>query len=235
VFKKAVAELSSVPDVREERIETDGIPARLYDPGEATALLLLGHGGGHGKDSERFVNLSRQYAGMTGLAVVCIDAVDHGERKPVGANPNVPRGWHSNTVNRMVQDWRKTADVFSSIGPPIAYVGFSMGTIFGVPTVAEMPSVKAAVFAVGGIPAGGGIDDPQLGSVLLDAASTLDQPQVLMLNMTQDEIFPTHGTHTLFGKIPGRKKRLMFWEGEHNDWPAEMITESVTFINAHIA
>lgn len=30
--------------MREERIETDGIPARLYDPGDARAVLLLGHG-----------------------------------------------------------------------------------------------------------------------------------------------------------------------------------------------
>ena len=67
------------------------------------ALLLLGHGGGHSKDAERFVNLSRQYAEMTGLAVVCIDAVDHGERKRAAATADVPRGWHSNTVDRMVQ------------------------------------------------------------------------------------------------------------------------------------
>ena len=67
--------------MREERIERDGIPARLYDPGDARGVLLLGHGGAHSKDSERFVRLSRTYAEQTRLAVVCIDAVDHGERK----------------------------------------------------------------------------------------------------------------------------------------------------------
>lgn len=60
--------------MREERIETDGIPAKLYDPGDARGLLLLGHGGGGSKDDERFVGLGRQYAETTGLAVVCIDA-----------------------------------------------------------------------------------------------------------------------------------------------------------------
>jgi hypothetical protein len=34
--------------------------------------------------------------------------------------------------------------------------------------------------------------------------------------------------HALFDKIPGRKKRLMFWEGDHDDWPAEMISKSIT-------
>jgi dienelactone hydrolase len=220
--------------VREERFETDGIPVRLYDSGDAAALLLLGHGGGHGKDSERFVKLSRHYAELTDLAVVCIDAVDHGERKRAEATPDLPPRWHSNAVDRMVQDWHKTVDALSTIGPAIAYVGFSMGTIFGVPTVAAMPSIKAAVFAVGGIPAGGSIDDLPLKDLLLGAASTLKQPQVLMLNMTQDEIFPRDGTHALFDQIPGRKKRLMFWEGGHDDWPAQMIDQSVTFINDHI-
>jgi hypothetical protein len=70
--------------VREERVESNGIPARLYDPGDASGLLLFGHGGAHSKDSERFVRLSRMYAEHTGLAVVCIDAVDHGKpsRRP---------------------------------------------------------------------------------------------------------------------------------------------------------
>jgi len=106
--------------MREARIQIGGIPARLYDRGDATALLLLGHGGGHSKDSERFVNLSRHYAEMTGLAVVCIDAVDHGERKPAAASPDVPRGWHSSSIDQMIRDWRKTVDGLSSVGAPIA-------------------------------------------------------------------------------------------------------------------
>ena len=53
--------------MHEERIENDGVPAKLYDPGDATGLLLFGHGGGHSKDSERFVSLSRHYAGASAL------------------------------------------------------------------------------------------------------------------------------------------------------------------------
>jgi pimeloyl-ACP methyl ester carboxylesterase len=220
--------------MHEERFEIDGIPSRLYDRGDASGLLLLGHGGAHSKDAERFVRLSRQYAELTGLAVVCMDAVDHGERKPTGSGGlGLRPEWHSKNIDRMVHDWRKTADACSSVGPAVAYVGFSMGAIFGVPTVAAMPSIRAAVFAVAGIPAGGDIDDPPLRAVLLDAASTLAAPQVLMLNMTRDEIFPTGGTHELFCAIPGRKKRLMFWDGSHDDWSAEMISQSIAFLNEH--
>jgi pimeloyl-ACP methyl ester carboxylesterase len=221
--------------VREERIESDGIPGQLYDPGDARGLLLFGHGGGHSKDSERFVHLARNYAEQTGLAVVCIDAVDHGERKPQGVSAGVPPQWHSNATGQMVADWQKTAQALSSIGAAVAYVGFSMGMIFGAPTVASMTSIKAAVFGVGGIPTGAGIQDPPLRAMLLDVASRLEHPQVLMLNMTQDEIFPTDGTHAFFDAIAGRKKRLMFWEGDHDSWPAEAIRHSVAFINEYTA
>jgi pimeloyl-ACP methyl ester carboxylesterase len=219
--------------VREERIESDGVPGRLYDPGDARGLLLFGHGGGHSKDSERFVHLARDYAEQTGLAVVCIDAVDHGERKPQGVSAGVPPRWHSNAAGQMVADWQKTAQALSPIGAAVAYVGFSMGMIFGAPTVASMTSIKAAVFGVGGIPTGAGIQDPPLRAMLLAVASRLEHPQVLMLNMTQDEIFPTDGTHAFFDAIASRKKRLMFWEGDHDSWPAEAIGHSVAFINEH--
>jgi hypothetical protein len=215
--------------VREERIESDGVPGRLYDPGDARGLLLFGHGGGHSKDGERF------YAEQTGLAVVCIDAVDHGERKPQGASAGVPPLWHSNATGQMVADWQKTARALSSVGAAVAYVGFSMGMIFGAPTVAAMTTIKAAVFGVGGIPTGAGIQDPPLRAMLLDVASRLGHPQVLMLNMTHDAIFPTDSTHAFFDAIPGRKKRLMFWESDHDTWPPEAIRHSVAFINEHTA
>jgi hypothetical protein len=31
--------------------------------------------------------------------------------------------------------------------------------------------------------------------------------------------------------IPGRRKRLMFWEAEHDDWPNEAIRHTIDFIN----
>jgi pimeloyl-ACP methyl ester carboxylesterase len=220
--------------VLEERIETDGIPGKLYSPQGAEGLLLLGHGGAQSKDSDRFAALSRFYAEGTGLAVVCIDAVDHGERGPVVTGGPLPGEWHSNSIGPMVRDWVETAEALSWIGPPIAYVGFSMGAIFGVPTVGSLASIKAAVFVVGGIPAGGGIQDPPLRPLLLNAASKLVHTQVLMVNKTQDEIFPVVGVHELFDAIPGPNKRLMFWEGKHDDWPTEAIDYTVAFINSHI-
>jgi pimeloyl-ACP methyl ester carboxylesterase len=220
--------------VIEERIENSDVPAKLYRPTGARSLLLLGHGGGKSKDGDRFVSLSRLYAVNTGLAVVCIDAVDHGERLPLVAGAGLPAEWHSNAVGQMVRDWVETAKALSWIGPPVAYVGFSMGAIFGMPTVGALASIKAAAFVAGGIPGGGGIQDPPLRPLLLGAATKLGQSQVLMVNKTQDEIFPVEGVHALFDAIPGPNKRLMFWEGKHDEWPAEAIDQTIAFINFHV-
>lgn len=220
--------------MREERIETDGIPAKLYDPGDARGLLLLGHGGGGSKDDERFVGLGRQYAETTGLAVVCIDGPAHGERAPKSGDTHEDERAIRRSIFQggpgMVADWQKTADALSSIGSAVAYVGFSMGMLFGAPTVAAMPSIKAAVFGVGGIPV-----EARDKAAWLAVAGKLEHPQVLMLNMTQDTIFPPDGSLAFFAAIPGHKKRLMFWEGGHVGLPAESIRQSVEFVNKYTA
>lgn len=220
--------------MREERIDTDGIPGKLYDPGDARGLMLLGLGGGSSKDTEPFLGLGRQYAEQTGLAVVCIDAIAHGERKSEDPREQQRLMGSADGAERMVADWTATVAALSSIGPAVAYAGFSMGMLFGVPTVAALPSIKAAVFGVGGIPVGrDGFDDTALGERLRGVASRLEHPQVLMLNMTQDEIFPVDGTHAIFNAIPGRKKRLMFWEGSHTGIPSEAIRHSIAFVNKY--
>ena len=219
--------------MREERVEFNEVPAKIYRPESASALLLFGHGGTHSKDSPGFVTLCRTYAEATGLAVVCMDAVAHGERSIVDASPSVPQHWHSSTAAQMVNDWQRCADGFSSIGPPVAYVGFSMGMIFGASTVASMPTIRAAVFGVGGIPGGSWIDDPPREYLLLSAAANLGNVQLLMVNVTHDELFPTEGTHRFFNAVPGRQKRLMFWEGGHDDWPLEAHEHSIRFVTHH--
>lgn len=223
-----------VGSMREERTVVGEVPVKLYSPPGASAVLLLGHGGGHSKDSPRFERLARRYAAETGLAVACIDAVDHGERQPAVSGGPVPAGWHSRTVERMVEDWQATVASLEAIGPAIAYVGFSMGAIFGFSTVAVMSTVRAAVFVAGGIPRGGGIDDPALGPVVLDAASRLGHCRVLMSNMAEDEIFPAEDVRSVFDALPGPAKELVFWPGDHNDWSPELISASIAFLRQHL-
>ena len=215
--------------MREERIEIAGIPARLYEPAGAGGLLLVGHGGGASKDVPRFVELARQYADGTGLAVVCIDAVDHGERRPPNVTSDLPVRWHSSTAPRMTADWQTVADGLAHIGPPLAYVGFSMGAIFGVATAAAMPGLRVVVLVVGGVP-GGWVDDPPLHDLLVGAAGRIVEPTVVMLNKSDDELFPVTEVHTLFDAIASPRRQLQFTPGPHDDWPPEAIEASIDLI-----
>jgi pimeloyl-ACP methyl ester carboxylesterase len=160
---------------------------------------------------------------------VCVDAVGHGER----ATDDVLRTMGSEkNAALMTADWRAVAD---ELGNPVAYVGYSMGMLYGAPTVAAMPEIKAAVFGVGGIP--GSSTRSQLPNVmhdrLLAVAAQLTHPQVLLLNMTKDETFPVTGVHEFFDAIPGHKKRLMFWEGGHTGLPSESTRHAIAFVNRH--
>ena len=217
--------------MKESRIETDGVPARLYEPEGATGLLLLGHGGGGSKDEERFVALGRQYAEGTGLATVCIDIVGHGERQstPMPApTADSVMPWIMEKADQTVLDWKATIGALADIGPPVAYAGFSMGMLLGGPVTVAIPEIKVIVFGVGGVPAALGD-----GSVVLEYAKQLAERQVLMLNMTLDPLFPPSGALEYFAAIPGRRKRLMFWEGGHNDLPSESIRHSIAVVNRH--
>ncbi len=220
--------------VQEERLFIGEVPTSLFTPdGACGGLLLLGHGGGHGKDGTRFVRLCRYYAAQTGLSVICIDAVDHGERRTAASAECVPRGWHSRTMPRMVADWQSVVDHLSSIGPPVAYAGFSMGALFGFPTVASMPSITAAVFVVGGIPGSDWTDDPDLVQPITSAASSLSQAHVLMLNKEDDELFPAQGVRQVFDSVVAKSKQLMFWPGGHDEWGQDLIDQSVSFVKEH--
>ncbi len=219
--------------MNEERIVVGGIPTRLYDPGDARGLLLLGHGGGQSKDGDRFVRLSRRYAEELGLAVVCIDAVDHGERRSASAGADVPNGWHSRSTPQMVADWQCVVDELSSLGPAVAYVGFSMGAIFGIAVVASIPSISAAVFVVGGIPGAQWSQDPDLEPLLLGAAGRLSGADVLMLNMEEDELFDADGVRRLFDGVRAQSKTLTFFPGAHDEWEPDVIDASLGFLGEH--
>ena len=121
----------------------------------------------------------------------------------------------------LVDDWIAVAAAVREHTPilsgPLGYAGFSMGSLFGLSIVADLPDVRAAVFALGGT-----LGDDRLGprgpgarnARVLDGASRLGDREVLMLNMTRDEHFPILGAIEVFEAIPG-PKRMGVWAGTH--------------------
>jgi pimeloyl-ACP methyl ester carboxylesterase len=218
--------------VGDDRQVLNGIPARVFRPEDpAPGLVLLGHGGAADKDHPSTIALGRRYSDQLKRTTVCIDMDGYGERltgeRPDGRQALID--WMLASTERTVADWIAAAGALASDGPPVGYVGFSMGALLGAPTVVAMPTIAAAVFGVGGLPAAA--SDP---AAVLAVARRLGGCQVLMLNMTQDRTFPPEHALRYFDAIPGRKKRLAFWEGEHDGLPAEAIRQSVAFLQRHL-
>jgi pimeloyl-ACP methyl ester carboxylesterase len=226
--------------VIEYRVENQGVPARVYEPAGAEGLLLLGHNGTLSKDHERFVMLGRHYAEEVGLAVVCIDAPAHGERADWASDPSAQlAAVHAEVVgppDSTVDDWYLTVRALAATGPPVAYVGFSMGAMKGLSVINSMPTIQAAVLGVAGVPEFAGADRRVPGSTIphLEIVSRFRTDlQVLMMNVTRDDMLRPQDAVELFSTIPGAGKRLMFWEAEHGDLLDEMVAESVAFLKHH--
>lgn len=239
-----------VRDVRvEAAVDARLVPGRLHVPPEPSGLLCYGHGAGGAKDDDVYVLVGQLLARSTGMAALCIDGPVHGERAPsFSSEDERTRAQRRCARSRagaeqMAVDWRAAADaalgcLATGIDSASAYVGFSMGTLFGVPTVASMPSIEAAVFFAGGLPAPGALDapgeqdpDPEpVGDLLRETAPLLDHADVLMLNNTDDEIFDRAAILDLFSLLGARSKRLFLWAGGHEDVSPEAFAFATDFI-----
>ena len=99
----------------------------------------------------------------------------------------------------LVGHWLAVAAAAATAEPrltgPLGYAGFSMGALYGLSIVADLPDVRAAMFALGGV-----IDDRRAArnAKVRDGASRLGDREVLMCNMTRDEHFPIVGAIDVF-------------------------------------
>src|SRR5687768_11415482 len=126
------------------------VPALLLPTTGCAPLVLLGHGANGRKDHPVFVRLAERMRDTIGVHVLTIDGPAHGERAPAGEGEEQLRASRrvmndEATVPRMVEDWRTavaSARERVDVGDrPLGYIGFSMGTALGIPTVAGIDEV----------------------------------------------------------------------------------------------
>jgi dienelactone hydrolase len=224
------------------RLGGDGTPPTLLfrPPGDdAVPLVLLGHGAHLSKDDPIMQMIAKGFCRGVPAAVALMDCPGHGERRRAGLSDDeffddiLRRIADPATHAQLATDWKaveaaaRTADVGLTAGT--GYAGFSMGAMFGLQMVADLPSVGAAVFALGGLTI-----DPRRDELILSGAARLGRRDVLMLNMTRDAHFPIAGAIEVLETIPG-PKRMDVWTGTHEELPPEAVELAVAFFRRTLA
>ena len=224
-------------------------PALLFVPasGEPLPLVLFGHGAHLSKDDEVMHILARSLARGVPAGVALMDSPGHGERRRAGSTDEE---FQRDVARRMsdpdgdaalVADWLAVADAARAASPrltgPLGYAGFSMGALLGLSIVADLPDVRAAVFALGGTlgtDALAGFGSSARNARVHESVQRMGDREVLMLNMTRDEHFPIDGAIRVFEDIPG-PKRMGVWAGTHVDIPPEAIVLANQFFARTLA
>src|SRR3954447_26450539 len=190
----------------------DAPPTLLFvPPGEFVALplVLLGHGAHLSKDDPVMQILAKTLARVP-AAVALMDAPGHGERRAAGTTDeefdlDVQRRMSSEAnLVQVKDDWLAVEDAARAADARITgktgYAGFSMGAVFGLSIVADLPTVTTALFALGGL-----LNDDKRNAMIRSGAARLGDREVLMLNMSRDEHFAMPGALEVFESIPGPK------------------------------
>jgi dienelactone hydrolase len=227
--------------------ESGDIPGILWTPMEADRplpLVLIGHGGSGHKRADRQLMLARRLATVSQMAVVTIDGPFHGDRvsEPLGRSgyqAMLAAAGVDKVVDGMVDDWRVTLDAISALdsinADRIAYMGFSMGTRFGLPYVAVAGDrLRCAVLGKNGMqqtanmPAG----------VDMAPRFAQDAPKIqiplLFHAQWDDELFQRNGQFELFDRLGTSDKRLIAFPGLHSISTPEAVQAWCTFIEQHL-
>ena len=228
--------------------ESGVIPGILWTPMEhdrPMPLVLIGHGGSGHKRTDRQLMLARRLASVSQMAVVTIDGPFHGDRvaEPLGRSgyqAMLAAAGVDKVVDGMVDDWRVTLDTLSALdaidADRIAYMGFSMGTRFGLPYVAAAGDrLRCAVLGKNGMqqtanmPAG--VD---MAPRFAQDAPEIQLP-ILFHVQWDDELFQRDGQFELFDLLGTSDKRMIAFPGPHSISTPEAVQGWCAFIEQRLA
>lgn len=224
------------------------VPGILWTPTQherSLPLILLGHGGSGHKRAERQLMLGRRFASVLQMAAVAIDGPFHGDR----VNGQLDRPQYQamlaaagvdKVTDGMVEDWGSTLDALSQLGViatnRIAYIGFSMGTRFGLPYVAAAGDrLRCAVLGKYGMRQA----SSSPAAVNMAPRFARDAPNitipVLFHVQWDDELFPRDGQFELFDVLGTSDKRLIAFPGPHSTSTPEAVNAWCAFVQRHLA
>jgi dienelactone hydrolase len=209
------------------------------DRQQPTPVVAIQHGGSNDKRQPAVVAMARRMVRHWGCAVVAIDGPVHGDRRADrGADPRLTllefgQRWAASgdeMTDEAVSDWQRTIEAVQALPEigtgPVGWWGVSMGTILGLPLVAEDDRIVAAVLGLMGLTG-------PTRERIAQAAARMSCP-VLFLAQRDDALFPWSSALELFDSLASRDKRLHGYLGSHGELPVEALDASEWFLGRHL-
>jgi dienelactone hydrolase len=228
--------------------ESGIVPGILWTPTEPdrpVPLVLMGHGGSGHKRSDRQLMLGRRLATVSQIAAATIDGPYHGDRVAEQLDRSQYQAMMAamgvdKVTDGMVDDWGATLDALTQLDTidanRIAYIGFSMGTRFGLPYVAAAGDrLRCAALGKNGMrQASAPAAAATMGPRFERDAPTIKVP-VLFHVQWDDELFPRDGQFELFDRIGTPDKRLIAFPGPHGTSTPEAVQAWCAFLTHYLA
>ena len=232
------------------KVGSEVVPGLHWLPEGATGPLptvLIGHGGTQHKRVPNVLALARQLVRHLGIAVVALDAPEHGDRisDPAAAEAAL-RGLQERIqsgggtpfpADRMramaervpghVAEWRALLDDLQTderfAAGPFGWWGLSMGTSHGLPLVAEEPRITAAVLGLNAL----------RGEQMRELAGRVTVP-VLFLLQWDDELMTRQAGLDLWDALGSTDKTLHVNPGGHVAVPLTERRAAEEFFARHL-
>lgn len=218
--------------------EVDGerVPGALWMPAEeaeAMPLVFIQHPGTSSKD-DYFVSEPGQRWARRGWICAGLDAPMHGDRDdfdPMGLFRD--KDLYPVIAEQFAVEVGAAIDHISGRYPVdmgrLGYVGYSMGSMLGVPAVARDGRFRAAAFCLvgeGGMV--GPVDGPD------SAVPGLATVAVRIVGKESDELIPRSATEALYNAIEGEKD-LVWLRGGHFEIGPDVIDSAGEWMKRHLA
>jgi dienelactone hydrolase len=227
--------------------ESGAVPGILWTPTEHAGpvpLVLMGHGGSGHKRADRQLMLGRRFASVSQVAAAAIDGPFHGDRVAERVDRRQYQAMMAaigveKVTDGMVDDWGATLDALGQLddidAERIAYMGFSMGTRFGLPYVAAAGArLRCAVLGKNGMCQASSMAT----AANMAARFERDAPNIklpLLFHVQwDDELFPRDGQFELFDLFGTADKRLIAFPGPHGAAAPEAVQAWCEFVTRHL-
>jgi dienelactone hydrolase len=231
--------------------EAARVPAVLLQPASGAATgpaVILQHGANTGKDDDYIQAPARRWA-KQGWTVLTIDLAEHGERATsTPTDPLIRRRLIGKPafVTQSVADLTAGVDLLAAtpgVDPTrVGYVGFSLGGMLGTVFAARESRIRATAIVIAGSFAysrywerGATEAERERRRAAAEAtdpaffAAAIAPRPFLMVNTTDDPVFPPEAVDTLFAAAR-EPKELRWRPGTHHQWGAGIYKDVFTFL-----